>query len=69
MSELKITGIFAGAALVLAILAFVFSPGRITPEAFMDQGEKFFPQFTDPNQATTLEVIEFVELSGSTRPM
>ncbi|MCX6835459.1 MAG: DUF4340 domain-containing protein, partial [candidate division Zixibacteria bacterium] len=65
---LKITGIFAGVALVLAILAFVFLPGRITPEAFMDQGEKFFPQFTDPNQATTLEVIEFDEQSGSTRP-
>lgn len=68
MSELKITGIFAGGALVLAILAFVFSPGRITPEAFMDQGEKFFPQFTDPNQATTLEVVEFDEQSGTARP-
>jgi len=68
MSELKITGIFAGAALVLAVLAFLFSPGRITPEAFMDQGEQFFPQFTDPNQAATLEVIEFDEQSGTARP-
>jgi hypothetical protein len=68
MNELKITGIFAGVALVLAILAFLFSPGRITPEAFMDQGEKFFPQFTDPNQATTLEVIEYDEQSGTARP-
>ena len=54
MSELKLTGIFAGVALVLAVLAFLISPGRITPEQFMDQGEVFFPQFTDPNQATTL---------------
>ena len=68
MSQLKITGIFAGTALVLAILAFLVSPGRITPEAFMDQGEPFFPQFTDPNQATTLEVIEYDEQSGTARP-
>ena len=68
MSQLKITGIFAGTALVLAILAFLVSPGRITPEAFMDQGEPFFSQFTDPNQATTLEVIEYDEQSGTARP-
>jgi len=68
MSELKITGIFAGVAVVLAILAFLLSPGRITPEAFMDQGEPFFPEFTDPNQATTLEVIEYDENSGAARP-
>ena len=68
MSELKLTGIFAGVALVLAVLAFLISPVRITPEQFMDQGEVFFPQFTDPNQATTLEVIEFDEQSGAARP-
>ncbi len=68
MSELKLTGIFAGVALVLAALAFFISPGRITPEAFQDQGQAFFPNFTDPNQATTLEVIEFDEQSGTARP-
>jgi hypothetical protein len=68
MSELKLTGIFAGVALVLAILAFLVSPGRITPEQFMDQGQAFFPSFTDPNQATTLEVIEYEQQSGSARP-
>jgi len=68
MSELKITGIFAGVALVLAILAFLVSPARITPEAFTDQGQAFYPQFTDPNQATTLEVIEFNEQTGTASP-
>ncbi|MEW5795410.1 MAG: DUF4340 domain-containing protein [Candidatus Zixiibacteriota bacterium] len=68
MSELKITGLFAGTALILGLLAFLLSPGRITPEAFSDQGEPFFPMFTDPNQATTLEVVEFDEQSGSARP-
>lgn len=68
MSELKLTGIFAGVAVVLAIIALAFSPGRITPEAFVDQGEVFFPDFTDPNDATTLEVIEFDEEAGTARP-
>lgn len=68
MSELKITGYFAGVAVVLAILAFAFSPSRITPDAFVDQGELFFPDFTDPNQAATLEVIEYDEEAGAARP-
>jgi hypothetical protein len=68
MSELKITGIFAGVAVILALLALVISPGRITPEAFMDQGELFFPEFTDPNAATSLEVIQYDEEAGSAQP-
>jgi len=68
MSELKKTGYFAGAAVILAVLAFAFSPSRITPDAFMDQGELFFPDFTDPNQATTLEVVEFDTVAGAARP-
>ena len=68
MSELKKTGYFAGAAIVLAVLAFAFSPSRITPDAFMDQGEQFFPEFSDPNQATSLEVVEFDTVAGGARP-
>lgn len=68
MDETKKTIIFAGAALVLALAAFVFSPSRITPEAFLDQGEAFYPEFTDPNEATTLEVIDYDETSGTARP-
>ena len=68
MSELKLTGIFAGAAIVLALVAWALSPGRVTPEAFMDQGELFFPSFTDPNQAKSLEVIEYDQDAGAARP-
>jgi hypothetical protein len=68
MSELKLTGIFAAVAIVLALLALLISPSRITPEAFMDQGELFFPDFRDPNEATSLEVIQFDEESGTARP-
>ncbi|MFH2050316.1 MAG: DUF4340 domain-containing protein, partial [bacterium] len=65
MNENKKTIIFAGVAIGLALLAFIFSPKKITPDAFLDQGEAFFPNFTDPNTATTLEVIEYDENSGS----
>jgi hypothetical protein len=68
MSETRKTLIFAGAAVVLALAAFIFSPSRITPDAFLDQGEPFYPDFTDPNSATTLEVIDYDESSGTARP-
>jgi len=65
MNENKKTIIFAGVAIGLALLAFIFAPKKITPDAFLDQGEAFFPDFTDPNTATTMEVIEYDENSGS----
>jgi len=68
MNETKKTAWFAGSAIVLVVLALLLSPGRITPTAFMDQGEAFFPEFTDPNTATTLEVFEFDEATGTARP-
>jgi len=67
-SELKLTKTLAGAALLLAIVAIVTAPRNITPSAFLDQGEPFFPNFEDPNAATTLEVIEFDEETAEARP-
>jgi hypothetical protein len=66
--ETRITTIFATVAIVLVLLAMVTTPRQVTPEAFSDVGEKFFPEFTDPNVARTLEVIEFDEETGSARP-
>lgn len=68
MNETKKTMVFAGVAVALAILALAFAPRKITPDAFLDQGEPFYPDFTDPNEATTLEVIDFDEATGSARP-
>lgn len=65
MTETKKTIIFAGVAVCLALLAFIFAPEKITPDAFLDQGEAFFPDFKNPNDATTLEVVEFDEETGS----
>ncbi|TDI48527.1 MAG: DUF4340 domain-containing protein [Acidobacteria bacterium] len=68
--ELNLTKTLAGAALLLAVISivFVFAPRTITPSAFLDQGEPFFPDFTDPNVAMTLEVIEFDEETAAARP-
>jgi hypothetical protein len=68
MNETKKTIWFAGTAVVLVIFALLLAPGRITPTAFMDQGEAFFPEFTDPNAAVTLEVFEYDESTGAARP-
>ncbi|MDF1544802.1 MAG: DUF4340 domain-containing protein [bacterium] len=64
MNENKKTIYYIGMAVVLAVLAFIFAPKRITPEAFVEQGVEFFPEFTDPNTATSLEVVSFDTTTG-----
>lgn len=61
MSELKKTSVFCGAALALVSLVLLTGPRRAVPDAFFDVGESFFPEFTDPDTATSLEVIAFDE--------
>ena len=68
MSELQKTQRIAGAAILLGLLAFASTPGRVVPDAFFDVGEPFFPEFTDPEAAATLEVIEFDEDTASALP-
>ena len=68
MSELKKTTTYAGAAIVLAVLALLTAPRASVPDAFADRGEAFFPDFEDPNLATTLEVIEFDEETAAAEP-
>jgi hypothetical protein len=68
MSEIGKTLSFGGAAVVLALLALLTAPVRSTPDAFLDRGDPFFPDFTNPNEATTLEVIDFDEETAEGRP-
>ncbi len=68
MSETRKTITFGVVALILLLAAFLTTPGSVTPDDFTDLGETFFPEFTDPNIATTLEVIEFDEETASARP-
>lgn len=64
MTETNKTLLYVGVAAVLTLLAFLLSPSPATPDRFLDQGEPFFPEFTNPNDATTLEVIEFDAETG-----
>ena len=68
MSETQKTATFGGIALVLVVVALLGAPQRRTPEDFLDRGEAFFPDFADPNVATTLEVIDFDEATATARP-
>ncbi len=68
MTETRKTIVFAGAALVLAALAVATTPRQKAPDEFFDQGQPFFPDFTDPNSARTLEVVEWDEATGSAVP-
>ncbi len=68
MDQTQKTVIYAAVAVVLAVIAWIASPSRITPEAFMDQGEPFFADFTDPNAAQSLEIVSFDKETGAARP-
>ena len=61
MTELQKTLAFVAAAVVLAGGAALSSglDRSRTPDEFSDQGEKFFPGFTDPLACTALEVVGF----------
>jgi hypothetical protein len=66
--EMKKSMTVAGVAIVLAILAFLTAPSPATPDAFTDRGEQFFPGFDNPNEAASLEVVEFDEGVAEARP-
>ena len=68
MSELKKTASFAGLAVVVAVVALMSTPRRTAPDAFFDVGEPFFAEFTDPDMAATLEVVEWDDETGSALP-
>ena len=68
MYEIKKTAIYGGIAILLGALALLMSPKNVTPDAFLDQGQPFFPDFEDPNEATTLEIVSFDEETGAATP-
>jgi hypothetical protein len=68
MNERKKTMVFAAVALALAFIAYFSAPVSKSPDVLFDVGEEFFPEFTDPNAAMSLEVIDFDEESGTAIP-
>ena len=68
MSELKTTLTVSAVAAVLAAVAVVSAPRRAVPDAFFDVGELFFPTFTDPEMAATLEIVQWDDVAGAALP-
>jgi len=68
MTETRKTIYYAAAAVLLAGLAFAMAPRQKMPAAFFDQGQQFFPDFTDPNAARSLEVVDWDEATGQPVP-
>lgn len=67
-AEGKKTGIFAGVAAVLVLLAVVTAPSPREAAVFASQGGEFYPAFKDPLKAAALEVIEYDALGNAPRP-
>ena len=64
MNEFAKTGVALGAAVVLSALAVSMKPGEVRLDLFDDQGEVFFPEFTDGAAINELEVTAFRESSS-----
>ena len=69
MTESLKTAVLAGAALVLAISAAVIEPEARVPAIMSDQGEAFYPTFTDPQAPRTIEVVDYDEATATALPL
>ena len=68
-SESRTTAAFVGVALLLAVAAWATSPRLETPASLVDRGTRFFPGFTDPQSAASLEVFEFNQAAFAAQPL
>ena len=64
MNEFAKTGVALGAAVAFTALAVTMKPGEVRLDLFDDQGEVFFPEFTDGAAINELEVTAFRESSS-----
>ncbi|MGC9945416.1 MAG: DUF4340 domain-containing protein [Bryobacteraceae bacterium] len=69
MTENVKTAVLAGAAVVLAISAAVIEPEARVPAIMSDQGEAFYPTFTDPQAPRTIEVVDYDEATATALPL
>ncbi|MFM9958149.1 MAG: DUF4340 domain-containing protein [Phycisphaerales bacterium] len=68
MNDLTKTAVAIVLAAGLAGAAYVSAPRAVTDATFSDQGEIFFPEFTDPTTAKSLEVISYDEATATLTP-
>ena len=67
--ELRTTIAFVSVALLLAVAVWATAPRRDTPANLADRGMRFFPGFTDPQSAASLEVVEFNQTAFAAQPL
>jgi hypothetical protein len=63
------TGMFVGAAAILTVAAAWVQPDSYRTEIFSDQGEPFFPNFTDAQAVQAIEVVDYDEAEAAARPL
>ncbi|MBI4882128.1 MAG: DUF4340 domain-containing protein [Planctomycetes bacterium] len=68
MNSIVKSGVYAAVTIVLVLAAVLTVPGLNEPEFYSDQGEEFFPEFTEPGAATALEVVAFEEATAELKP-
>jgi hypothetical protein len=54
---------------LIAGAAAMIDPGEGVPGVLSDQGQPFYPQFTDPQAARVIEVIDYDEGTATARPL
>lgn len=68
MTDLVKTILAVAVAAGLVWAAYTTRPAAITDESFSDQGELFFPSFTDPTAARSLQVLTYDDQAATIRP-
>jgi hypothetical protein len=69
MNEVAKTLLFCALAGALVAAAVLYDPGAVTPKIFSDQGQPFYPSFTDPQAPKVIEVIDYDEATATARPL
>jgi hypothetical protein len=69
MNELTKTALFCLVAAALVAAAVMYDPGAVTPKIFSDQGQLFYPNFTDPQAPKAIEIIDYDETTATARPL
>ena len=54
---------------MLAISAAVIEPEARVPAIMSDQGQAFYPNFTDPQAPRTIEVVDYDESTATAQPL
>ncbi len=69
MNEITKTLLFVAAAAILVAAASIVDPGAVSPGVFSDQGELFYPSFTDPQAPKDIEVVGYDEATATAQPL